>query len=79
MVCCIDETHKLLKNISDNKEETETYFVLWRRQILEIEWKGFFDILLSTNAKVDNFVPRQLKTLYPLGTINLNYFLMSIL
>lgn len=56
MVCCIDEAHELLKKCGDT-----TYFVTWRRQILKIKWQGFFNILLSTNRKVGNFVPPTIK------------------
>ncbi|PKK58730.1 hypothetical protein RhiirC2_857644 [Rhizophagus irregularis] len=53
IVCCIDEAHELLTKAKDD----EAYFVQWRRQIREITWGGFFNILLSTNGKIGNFLP----------------------
>jgi hypothetical protein len=53
VVCCIDEAHTLLAEHTDN----ETYFVQWRRQIRKISWSRFFNILLSTNGKIGNFLP----------------------
>jgi len=52
VVCCIDEAHTLLAEHTDN----ETYFVQWRRQIRKISWSRFFNILLSTNGKIGNFL-----------------------
>ncbi|RGB35775.1 hypothetical protein C1646_758875 [Rhizophagus diaphanus] len=53
VVCCIDEAHTLLVERADN----ETYFVKWRRQIRKIWWSRFFNILLSTNGNIGNFLP----------------------
>ncbi|CAG8747946.1 11942_t:CDS:2, partial [Rhizophagus irregularis] len=39
----------------------ETYFVRWRRQIRNIIWHGFFNVILSTNGKIDNFLPPDTK------------------
>jgi len=58
VVCCIDEAHELLEEISDSEE---TYFVRWRRQIRDIKWYGFFNILLSTNGKIGKFLPPEIR------------------
>ncbi|CAB5163831.1 unnamed protein product [Rhizophagus irregularis] len=59
LVCCIDEAHELLERIPNSNDET--YFVRWRRQIRNIIWHGFFNVLLSTNGKIDNFLPPDTK------------------
>ncbi|PKK58428.1 hypothetical protein RhiirC2_796312 [Rhizophagus irregularis] len=59
VVCCIDEAHELLGKISTTSEET--FFVRWRRQIRNIMWNGFFNILLSTNGKIGNFLPPEIR------------------
>ncbi|GBC10354.1 hypothetical protein RclHR1_09560008 [Rhizophagus clarus] len=59
VVCCIDEAHELLERTSITNDET--YFVRWRRQIRNIMWHGFFNVLLSTNGKVGNFLPPEIK------------------
>ncbi|CAB4416407.1 unnamed protein product [Rhizophagus irregularis] len=59
IVCCIDEAHELLERIPNSNDET--YFVRWRRQIRNIIWHGFFNVLLSTNGKIDNFLPPDTK------------------
>ncbi|CAB4405079.1 unnamed protein product [Rhizophagus irregularis] len=56
IVCCIDEAHELLAKATKVKDD-ETYFVKWRRQIRDISWVGFFNILLSTSGKIGNFLP----------------------
>ncbi|RHZ89830.1 hypothetical protein Glove_9g33 [Diversispora epigaea] len=58
VVCCIDEAHELLTKTS---KDEETYFVQWRRQIRGIYWHGFFNILLSTNGRIGNFLPPVIK------------------
>ncbi|CAB4474947.1 unnamed protein product [Rhizophagus irregularis] len=56
IVCCIDEAHELFAKATKAKDD-ETYFVKWRRQIRDISWVGFFNILLSTSGKIGNFLP----------------------
>jgi hypothetical protein len=48
----------LLGKISTNSEET--FFIRWRRQIRNIMWNGFFNVLLSTNGKIGNFLPPEI-------------------
>jgi hypothetical protein len=47
--------------MSKEKTHDETYFIQWRRQIREIKWRGFFNILLSTNGKIGNYLPPVIK------------------
>ena len=39
----------------------ETFFVRWRRQIRNIMWNGFFNVLLSINGKIGNFLPPEIR------------------
>jgi hypothetical protein len=56
VVCCIDEAHELITQRKGN----DTYFVLWRRQIRNVSWNGFFNILLSTKGRLAiSFLQRQ--------------------
>ncbi|CAG8629884.1 5746_t:CDS:2 [Acaulospora morrowiae] len=61
IVCCVDEAHELLEKMSKEQTHDETYFIQWRRQIREIKWRGFFNILLSTNGKIGNYLPPVIK------------------
>lgn len=49
----------MLERIPNSNDET--YFVRWRRQIRNIIWHGFFNVILSTNGKIDNFLPPDTK------------------
>uniref|UniRef100_U9T9Y0 Crinkler family protein n=3 Tax=Rhizophagus irregularis TaxID=588596 RepID=U9T9Y0_RHIID len=70
VVCCIDEAHELITRRKDG----DTYFVLWRQQIRHIPWIGFFNILLSTNRKIDNFLPPTIIDTVSARTTNFKIF-----
>ncbi|CAB4427935.1 unnamed protein product [Rhizophagus irregularis] len=70
VVCCIDEAHELITQ----RNSGETYFVKWRRQIKKISWKGFFNVVLSTNGKIGNFLPPTIKDTVSARTTNLQIF-----
>ncbi|CAB4487378.1 unnamed protein product [Rhizophagus irregularis] len=70
VVCCIDEAHELLAERIDN----ETHFVQWRRQIRKISWCRFFNILLSTNGKIGNFLPPTAKNTISARSHNFEVF-----
>ncbi|RIA87690.1 hypothetical protein C1645_739906 [Glomus cerebriforme] len=40
-----------------DQSDGDTYFIRWRRQIRTLPWHRFFNILLSTNGKISNFLP----------------------
>ncbi|CAG8593529.1 2987_t:CDS:2 [Acaulospora morrowiae] len=61
VICCIDEAHELLEKTLKKQTHSENYFIQWRRQIRQIKWRGFFNILLSTNGKIDNYLPPVIK------------------
>ncbi|CAB4479830.1 unnamed protein product [Rhizophagus irregularis] len=70
VVCCIDEAHELITQ----RNSGETYFVKWRRQIKKISWKGFFNVVLSTNGKIGNFLPPTIKDTVSARTTNFQIF-----
>ncbi|CAG8717684.1 13521_t:CDS:2 [Rhizophagus irregularis] len=70
VVCCIDEAHELITQ----RNSGETCFVKWRRQIKKISWKGFFNVVLSTNGKIGNFLPPTIKDTVSARTTNFQIF-----